>query len=148
MSDNGEYLFVDTNILVYAHDASAGKKHFQAKAILSSLWESGNGCLSIQVLQEFYVTVTHKVARPVSPELASRIISDFSQWRLHVPDATDILDAIDIQQRNRLSFWDALIICSAKKMGCTMVLTENLNDGQFYERILAQNPFINEINPT
>ena len=82
-----------------------------------------------------------KVARPMRSEMAAKIISDLSAWRLYVPDVSDILEAIDIQQRNKLSFWDALIICSAKKLGCVVLLTENLNSGQLYEGIKAQNPF-------
>jgi predicted nucleic acid-binding protein len=73
--------------------------------------------------------------------MAARIISDLSAWRLHVPDVSDILEAIDIQQRNKLSFWDALIICSAKKLGCVVLLTEDFNSGQLYEGIRVQNPF-------
>ena len=142
MSDNPGGQFVDTNVLVYAHDITAGSKHIQAKTLIGNLWNSGHGCLSIQVLQEFYVTVVQKVANPLLPEVTARIISDLSQWRLHVPEVDDVLEAIDIHQRNRLSFWDALIICSAKKLGCTVLLTEDLNNGQFYEGVQAQNPFI------
>lgn len=142
MSDNITWQFVDTNILVYAHDASAGDKHIRAKTLIHNLWDSGHGCLSIQVLQEFYVTVVQKIARPMQPEIAAMIISDLSQWRMHVPDIDDVLEAIDIHQRNRLSFWDALIICSAKKLGCADLFTEDLNNGQIYEGIKAQNPFI------
>jgi len=142
MSANPGWQFVDTNVLVYAHDITAGSKHIQAKALISALWDSGHGCLSIQVLQEFYVTVVQKVSNPLQPEVTARIISDLSQWRLHVPEVDDVLEAIDIHQRNKLSFWDALIICSAKKLGCTELLTEDLNNGQFYEGVQAQNPFI------
>lgn len=141
MSGNVEWQFVDTNILVYAHDASAGKKHVRAKSLINDLWTSGRGCLSTQVLQEFYVIVVQKVARPMQPEMAAKIISDLSQWRLHVTDVDDILEAVDIHQRNRLSFWDALIICSANKLGCVVLLTEDLSSGQFYEGIKALNPF-------
>ena len=141
MNDNSGCQFVDTNILVYAHDISAGDKHIRSKKLINELWNSSRGSISIQVLQEFYVTVVQKVARPMQPQMAARIISDLSAWRLHVPDVSDILEAIDIQQRNKLSFWDALIICSAKKLGCVVLLTENLNSGQFYEGIKAQNPF-------
>jgi predicted nucleic acid-binding protein len=141
MNDNSGWQFVDTNILVYAHDISAGDKHIRAKDLINELWNSGRGSLSIQVLQEFYVTVVQKVARPMQPQMAVKIISDLSTWRLHVPDVSDLLEAIDIQQRNRLSFWDALIICSAKKLGCVMLWTEDINSGQLYEGIKAQNPF-------
>lgn len=74
-------------------------------------------------------------------KIAAMIISDLAQWRLHVPDVNDVLEAIDTQQRNKLSFWDAMIICSAKKLGCALLLTEDLKNGQFYEGIKAQNSF-------
>ncbi len=77
------YRFVDTNILVYAHDRSAGQKHEKAKAILQSLWASQMGCLSIQVLQEFYVTVTRKVMHPLPMADASQLIENLGTWRLH-----------------------------------------------------------------
>ncbi len=141
MNDNSGWQFVDTNILVYAHDISAGDKCIRAKELINELWNSGRGSISIQVLQEFYVTVVQKAARPMQPQMAAKIISDLSTWRLHVPDVSEVLEAIDIQQRNRLSFWDALIICSAKKLGCVVLLTEDLNSGQLYEGIKAQNPF-------
>lgn len=71
MSDSVVYQFVDTNVLVYAHDISAGAKHQKARDLLVDLWETEQGCLSIQVLQEFYVTVTRKVAHPLSSLQAS-----------------------------------------------------------------------------
>ena len=133
--------FVDTNILVYAHDLSAVHKHVHARELLMSLWNSGNGCLSIQVLQEFYVTVTRKVKNPISPEKASRIIGDLGQWQVHVPGVADLLQAIEIQQRHKLSFWDALIICSARQSGCELIWTEDLNNSQDYEGVRACSPF-------
>lgn len=141
MSGKVEWQFVDTNILVYAHDISAGDKHTRAKSLIKDLWQSGHGCLSTQVLQEFYVTMVQKVAKPMRPEIAARIITDLSQWRMHVTDVGDILEAIDIHQRNRLSFWDALIICSAGKLDCAVLLTEDFSSGRLYEGIKALNPF-------
>jgi len=133
--------FVDTNILVYAHDISAAEKHTIAKTLVSEIWRSGNGCLSIQVLQEFYVTVTQKVRKLLSPENASRIIADLSFWHVHAPDATDVLRAIEIQQRYKISFWDAMIIQSAKVFGDAIIWSEDLNPGQAYERVKVVNPF-------
>jgi len=73
--------------------------------------------------------------------MAAQIISDLSQWKLHIPIVSDVLEAIDIHQRNKLSFWDALIICSAKKLGCAILWTEDLNTGQCYEGVKVLNPF-------
>ncbi|MCL6559897.1 MAG: PIN domain-containing protein [Firmicutes bacterium] len=133
--------FIDTNILVYAHDTSAAEKHTVAKTLVSEIWRSGNGCLSVQVLQEFYVTVTQKVRKPLSPENASRIIADLSFWHVHAPDATDVLRAVEIQQRYKISFWDAMIIHSAKVLGGAIIWSEDLNPGQSYEEVRVVSPF-------
>ncbi|MQL53657.1 PIN domain-containing protein [Desulfofundulus thermobenzoicus] len=141
MSAGGERQFVDTNILVYAHDKSAGEKHVRAKALVAGLWDNRCGCLSVQVLQEFYVTVTQKVDRLLAFEEASRIIANLAHWHVHAPLAADVLEAIKIQQRYRLSFWDAMIIRSAQALGCGILWTEDLNQGQVYEEIKVLNPF-------
>jgi len=141
MPDKYHKQFVDTNVLVYAHDVSAGVKHERAKELIAFLWESGRGYLSIQVLQEFYVTVTRKVARPISPQAASKIIDDIGTWHVHSPRVEDVLLAVDIQERNRLSFWDAMIVCSASRMGCDLIWTEDLSTGQEYEKIPVVSPF-------
>ncbi|MEW6573602.1 MAG: PIN domain-containing protein [Bacillota bacterium] len=133
--------FIDTNILVYAHDTSAAEKHNIAKTLVSEIWRSGSGCLSVQVLQEFYVTVTQKVRKPLSPENASRTIADLSFWHVHAPDATDVLRAIEIQQRYKISFWDAMIIRSAKVLGSVIIWSEDLNPDQFYDEVRVINPF-------
>ncbi|MGB9791257.1 MAG: PIN domain-containing protein [Thermacetogeniaceae bacterium] len=134
--------FVDTNVLVYAHDASAGEKHSRAKALIEELWQGGNGCLSVQVLQEFYVTVTQKVPQPLASETAARIIECLSHWRVHTPDPCDVLEAIDIQQRHRISFWDAMIIRSAEALGSEVIWSEDLNPGHQYGKVKVLNPFV------
>ncbi len=141
MNENSNLQFIDTNVLIYAHDTSAGAKHERAKSLIASLWDTGNGCLSIQVFQEFYVTVVRKIEQPLNPEMASQIISVLATWRVHVPDVADVLEAIQIQQRNKLSFWDSLMICSAKSLGCGTIMTEDLNNGQYYEGVKVMNPF-------
>ena len=133
--------FIDTNILVYMHDRSAGSKHDQAKAFVRSLWESGAGCLSIQVLQELFVTITRKVPRPLSVESATQIIADLGTWRVHEPQVEDILGAIHLQTRYKISFWDAMIIQSAAQLGCRVLWSEDLNAGQEYQKVRVRNPF-------
>lgn len=142
MIDKFNKQFIDTNVLVYAHDVTAGKKHVIAKKLIEDLWNKQNGCLSTQVLQEFYVTITKKVAKPVASEFASGIIADLGNWELHVPDVDSIVEAINIQQRHNLSFWDSLIICSASSLKCDVIWSEDLSSGQYYESILLLNPFI------
>ncbi len=144
MSDDPTCQFVDTNILVYAHDKSAEQKHQQAKTLVQSLWNSGTGCLSVQVLQEFYVTVTQKVSQPLDVTSAAKIIEDLSYWKVYAPNAQDVLKAIDLQQRYLLSFWDAMIVWTAAQQGCTTIWSEDLNPGQVYEGVKLMNPFKNK----
>ncbi|AGB18619.1 PIN domain-containing protein [Thermoanaerobacterium thermosaccharolyticum] len=142
MKDNIGLQFVDTNILVYAHDISAGRKHEIAKKLLKDLWNTRNGCLSTQVLSEFYVTITKKVKRPLSPSQASQIISDLGLWKLDTPNVEDILDAIQISQRYMISFWDSLIVCSAINLDCSIIWSEDLNSGQYFDKVKVVNPFL------
>jgi predicted nucleic acid-binding protein len=141
MSDNRKRQFVDTNILVYAHDASAGSKQAVAEELIRDLWETGDGCLSVQVMQEFYVTITRKVAHPYPPIEAAEILRDLSFWRVYSPTAEDVLGAIDLQRRYDTSFWDAMIIHSAICMDCSVLWSEDLADGQMVEQLTVKNPF-------
>ena len=142
MSERKHLEFVDTNILVYAHDSSAGQKRSQAKQLLEDIWARRTGCLSVQVLQEFYVTVTRKVEIPLAAEAAAQIIADLSTWDVHAPNPNDVLDAIQIQKRFQLSFWDAMIIASAMNLGCQTLWTEDLNAGQVLDEVTIVNPFL------
>jgi predicted nucleic acid-binding protein len=141
MSDDGSLAFVDTNVLIYAHDTSAGAKHLRARQLLESLWQSEAGCLSIQVLQEFYVNVTQKVAKPLSLGDAAQIIADLSVWRVHRPGVQDVLYAIRLQERHQVSFWDAMILSSAIQLNCHILWSEDLNSGQIYNSVTVANPF-------
>lgn len=141
MSEPDNLQFLDTNILVYAHDLSAGNKHIRAKELVRELWQSGEGCLSIQVLQEFYVNVTQKVAKPLSAEVAAQIIADLSRWLVHHPGVEDVLDAIRLQGRYQIAFWDAMIVASAIQLGCQTLWSEDLNPGQSYDQVRVLSPF-------
>jgi len=141
MNDEPVRQFVDSNILVYAYDNAQGEKHTQAKALLLSLWESGLGCASIQVLQEFYVNVTRKSEFPLSPEDAVQVIHDFSDWTVHRPGIKDIISAIEMHQRHQISFWDAMILQSARQSGCGILWSEDLSDGENYAGVKVANPF-------
>lgn len=140
---NGEFdkQFVDTNILVYAHDTSSGTKHKQAKMLVQSLWESKTGSLSIQVLQEFYYVSTRKLAPSLPSAEASQIIASLGKWRIHTPGVEDVLSAIQVQERYDISFWDAMIVHSANQLGCGVLWSEDLNAGQVYQQVRVQNPF-------
>ena len=141
MSERSDPQFVDTNVLIYAHDVSAGDKRTRAQELVRRLWDSGDGCLSVQVLQEFYVNVTQKVAQPLSPERAARIIADLATWQIYRPGIQDVLDAIDLQCRQRISFWDAMVVSSAIQLGCRCIWSEDLNPGQVYDGVTVVNPF-------
>jgi predicted nucleic acid-binding protein len=133
--------FVDCNILIYAYDVTAGAKHEQARTLVARLWESRDGCLSIQVLQEFYVTVTRKVARPLAADVAADVVADLAAWRVHAPMVEDVKQAIAIHRRYAISFWDAMIVRSAAQLGCAALWSEDLDAGQVYEGVRANNPF-------
>jgi len=141
MSDDNLY-FVDTNILIYAFDASTGKKHQRASKLVQELWMGENGCISIQVLQEFYVNITRKAPQALDPLQASTIIRDLSNWKVHRPDTGDVLAAISIQQNNQISFWDALIVRSAQECNCETLLSEDLSHEQDYGGVKVINPFM------
>ncbi|HUB39311.1 MAG TPA: PIN domain-containing protein [Streptosporangiaceae bacterium] len=138
---SGSRQFVDTNVLVYAHDLTAGDKHDQARALLEELWDSRGGCLSIQVLQEFFVTTTRKIPKPLTASSAAQVIADLARWHIHAPDSRDVLAAIDIHQQTGASFWDAMILRSAMQLGCQLLHSEDLNADQLYGGVRVHNPF-------
>jgi predicted nucleic acid-binding protein len=133
--------FLDSNVLVYAFDHAAGQKSTLARRRVVDLWQRGAGCLSIQVLQEFFVSVTAKISKPLSVPQASREISYLSHWRVHRPGPGDVISAIDLHQRLRVSFWDAMILQSARSLGCEILWTEDLSHGQTYAGVTVRNPF-------
>jgi predicted nucleic acid-binding protein len=97
--------------------------------------------VDIWVLQEFYVNVTRKVTNPLPTEAAAQIIADLSVWKVHSPRTEDVLDAIRLQKRYQISFWDAMILVSALKLGCNVLWPEDLNPGQVYDQVEVQSPF-------
>lgn len=139
MSADGR-AFVDTNVLLYAHDTSAGAKRNAAVALVEGLWASGNGCVSIQVLQELFVSLRQKLPKPLATDAAKDVVEDFARWTVHTPDAEDVLAAIDLHERYRISFWDAMVVRSASQLGCETLLTEDLNAGQHYDGVVVVDP--------
>lgn len=135
-------IFVDTNILIYAHDIDAGVKHDVAASIIEKLWEEKTGIISTQVIQEFYVNVTRKIPNPITLALARGIILNYFSWYLEAIDSHTILFASEIEERYVLSFWDSLIVATASQSNAGKILTEDLNHGQVIEGVLIENPFI------
>jgi predicted nucleic acid-binding protein len=133
--------FVDTNILVYAHDLDSGKKHDIAQKSIINLWDTGTGVISTQVLQEFYVTLTRKVSVPLKKSQARRILNNYLAWDVAVNNGETILQAIEIEENYHISFWDAMIVSAAYFKNAAIILTEDLNEGQQIEGITIVNPF-------
>jgi predicted nucleic acid-binding protein len=134
-------VFVDTNILVYAHDRGAGKKNLRAQDLLTQLWEENRGVLSTQVLQEFCVNVRRKFQQPMKPEEVREAILVYRKWRIVANSAESLLRALEIEKRFQLSFWDAMIVQAAGTAGCEVLYSEDLSDGQEYDGVLVVNPF-------
>jgi predicted nucleic acid-binding protein len=133
--------FVDTNILVYAHDRSAGLKHRRASLLLEQLWQSGAGVISTQVLQEFCVSLRRKSQRPLSLEELRDIVQDYLKWEVVVNGPEAIVGALEFEARYRISFWDALILQAAETAGATVLYSEDLASGQSYRAVQVIDPF-------
>jgi predicted nucleic acid-binding protein len=133
-------VFFDTNILVYANDTGAPEKRSQARKLIREAVASGTGSISTQVLAEFWVTVTRKLSTPLALETAREQIVLFSAFRVHAVDQPTVLDAIRLQERYQLSYWDAQIIASARFAKATLIYSEDLQHGTEYEGVRIQNP--------
>ena len=134
-------VFVDSNVLIYAHDLDAGLKHRKAVEIIQHLWEDQNGVISTQVLQEFYVNVTRKIPNPLPKSSAREIARNYSLWQTESIESIDVFRASELEETNQIGFWDALIIVAAAKGAATLLLSEDLNAGQRIAGIVIDNPF-------
>jgi predicted nucleic acid-binding protein len=132
--------FVDTNILVYAHDTSAGTKHDRAKALVEDLWRQRSGVVSTQVLQELCVNIRRKAGHPVDLRTAREIVADYLSWNVVTNTGESILDALQLEEHYQISFWDALIVQAAEASGAAVLYSEDLSDGQTYRGIRVVNP--------
>ena len=139
--------FVDANILVYAEDRDAGSKHTIARDLLSDLWRSREGVLSIQVLQEFFVNVTRKVPRPLDPAEALCIVERYLTWRVVENTGELLLAGIRSAAALKVSFWDALVVEAALAGRCDRLWTEDLQYGQRIRDLTIVNPFLPELPP-
>jgi predicted nucleic acid-binding protein len=134
-------VFLDTNIIIYAYDVSAGDKHAIARKIMVDLWDSGLGVISTQVLQEFFVNVTQKIPKLLDKRLTKDILSDLLKWDVVVNDGESILEAVEILFKYGYSFWDSLIIEAAMRSGSEVLLSEDLTHGQIINGLTINNPF-------
>ena len=132
--------FVDTNVLIYAHDVDAKAKHEIAKTVLRELWSSRTGVLSMQVLQEFYVNVTRKITTPLPKDKARLVVNTYAIWCTETTPA-EITAAFRIEDEAKIGFWDALRVASASKCGAARIISEDLNAQQSIAGIRVENPF-------
>lgn len=133
--------FVDTNVLVYALDEDQGERHLTAGALVADLWETEQGVLSTQVLQELYVTLTRKLRKPMTRPRARAVVERYAAWPTHHVTPGDILAASELEQRHSLSFWDALIVVAAQRMDATRVVTVDMQDDRAFGDVRVFNPF-------
>ena len=133
--------FVDTNVLVYAHDTDAGDRHAMAKAHLAGLWDSREGVLSTQVLQEFYAVVTRKFKPPMSRVKARATVAAYGEWCAVATEPQLIVSASRLEEEHTLSFWDALIVQAAIQAGAERLTSEDLQDGRRFGTLTIHNPF-------
>lgn len=133
--------FADTNVLIYAEDRDAKGKHLVARDLILRLWDSREGVLSIQVLEEFYVNVTRKLKKPLSLGKARGIVEEYLTWTVVDGTGRMLLDAMELQQKAQLSFWDAMVVQAAIDAGCDRLYTEDLNAGQRFGPVTIVNPF-------
>lgn len=141
MPDDDRLAFVDTNILLYAYDPTAGDRHTRAAALVGHLGSRRRAATSVQVLQEFYVNATRKIARPLSHDLAVERLRALILWPTHTPRGPDVLAAAQLAHDAQLSFWDAMVVRSASELGCQVLWSEDLVAGQVIDGVAVRDPF-------
>lgn len=134
-----ERTFLDTNILIYADDADAGSKTDEARERIRRHLHDGDGVISTQVLQEYFVVATRKLG--IDPAVVQRKMELYAGFETVIVRVDMIHDAIKLHRLEQLSFWDALILTAARGAGCRILLTEDLNDGQVVDGVRIENPF-------
>lgn len=133
--------FFDTNVLVYLFDADSPGKRKTARALLEKHSEAGDILLSTQVLQEFYVTVTRKLSRPLDAAAAATVVSSFTELPVVQIDSKLVLSAIYRSRNSQLSFWDALIVQAAVEGDASTLYSEDMQHGQMFDGLRVANPF-------
>jgi len=131
--------FFDTNVLVYADDKASPAKQRRAIELVAQQRRAGTGVVSLQVLQEYFVTVTRKLG--VDARLARRKVELLAEFDVVAPELADILAAIDLHRLHGFSFWDALILRSAKQAGCRVLFSEDFQDQRELDGVRVVNPF-------
>jgi predicted nucleic acid-binding protein len=132
-------VFIDANIFVYAQDSGSPNKQQKSREIIAQLADSGNGVISTQVLQEFFVAATRKLG--VEPLVVKGVLKTLAVFEIVQVSTALIHEAIDCSVLNLISFWDSLILTAAASAGCSTILSEDLNSGQTVLGVKIQNPF-------
>jgi len=138
--------FVDTNILIYAHDPVYPAHMAEAHAWMTALWRDGSGVISTQVLKEFYNVLTCKLSPPVSREPAREEVRDLMTWPVIETDVRLFETAWSIETHGHCSWWDALIIAAAQHAGCSAILSEDLGEHLMPNGIRLINPFAGTVH--
>ena len=136
-----ERCFVDTNVLIYLFDNDSPSKQARAQALLVE--ERDRIVLSTQVLGEFYVNVARKLEQPLPQDAAARAVEDFSRFDVQSVTAELVLAAVRRSRSSLLSYWDSLIVETARKAGAEILFTEDLQHGQEIDGLRIVNPFVN-----
>jgi predicted nucleic acid-binding protein len=136
-----ERTFVDTNVLIYAHDTTDQRKHEVAREIVERLWVDRTGTVSTQVLQEFYSVATRRLDPPMTRRAAREIVALYGTWPLVQVDLPLMIAASLLEERHTVSFWDALVVEAARRVDATRLLTEDLQRGRRIGGVLIENPF-------
>ena len=131
--------FFDTNVLSYADDKAAAAKQKVAIELVAKHRRAGTGVLSLQVLQEYFVTATKKLH--IDPGIARRKVELLAEFDVVAPDLGDILASIDLHRLHGFSFWDALVVQAAKQSGCGILFSEDMQHGQEIDGVRIVNPF-------
>jgi predicted nucleic acid-binding protein len=134
-------VFVDTSVLLAAHDLDAGERRAIAEHVLRHLWEDRLGVLSTQVLQEFYVGLTGAPSSPVPRRAARDLVQAYAAWRMVTLDAADLISATDLEERHRLAFRDATIVAAARKAGAALLIADRIQPFRPISGLAVTNPF-------
>jgi len=134
-------VFVDTNVLVYARDLGEAIKQPIATDWMAQLWSSRRGRVSMQVLNEYFVTVTQKLKPGLPYDLAWGDVMDLLAWKPVPTDIAVLTKTRAVQEQHGLAWWDAQIVAAARQAGCRRLLTEDLQDGQEIDGVVVVNPF-------
>jgi predicted nucleic acid-binding protein len=132
-----ENVFVDTNVLIYAHDADSGNRQRSVQQLL----RDRTGVLSTQILEEFYATITRKMWRTIPRAKARQLLSGYARWLVEVITPADVVAASELEERYQLSFWDALVVITARKAEVARLVSEDFQHGQTILGVRIENPF-------